>query len=184
MKLAVFGALIILSAGAQPAQAATPSSIRSLVGVGNVRLVVEDLNQATQQTGLRKEHIDAIARDQLGKRGFPPLPPQQQGKAPMIYVRLSLVTAGEDADAPISIYLTVQLKQWTILAHKSAACEMDETRVGAPLLVTTWERGTMVMMNRKELGFYVRQVLINLLWELAEDTKTANAQLHSPAPAK
>jgi len=45
-----------------------------------------------------------------------------------------------------------------------------------PLLVTTWEDGTMVMLDRKELGFYVGQVLTNLLGTLMQDHQEANGK--------
>jgi hypothetical protein len=43
-----------------------------------------------------------------------------------------------------------------------------------PLLVSTWENGTMAMIARKEIGFYVRAILTNLVADLARDHKEAN----------
>jgi hypothetical protein len=45
-----------------------------------------------------------------------------------------------------------------------------------PLLVTTWEDGAMVMLHRQGLGFYVNQMLTNLLGVLVQDYQEANGK--------
>jgi hypothetical protein len=51
----VVGVIVLLCCGTvNPVLATAPSRIRSLYGVSAVRVVVEDLNQEIQKTGLHK----------------------------------------------------------------------------------------------------------------------------------
>lgn len=157
-----------------PLLAAAPSRVRSLAGVEAVRVVVEDLNHATQQLGLRKEPIQAIAEKYLVEHGLKVV--RGGGGTPVVYIRLSSVIGGVQAHAPVSFYLTVQVKQFARLTHGRLATPASTAPEDPPLLVTTWEDGAMVMLDRKELGFYVNQVLSNLLGALLQDQQDANGK--------
>jgi hypothetical protein len=154
------------------------SGIRSLVGVKNVRVIAEDLTEAMQKTGLRKEQIAGTAAEALQKNGFTVLSPQDAGKVPLVYVRLSSVFASEKGTGPISFYLTLQVKQPATLIHEKPMVPSlsPATPEDAPLLVTTWEGGTMAMVNSEELFFYVKQILLNLVGDLARDQQEANTK--------
>jgi len=167
--------LVLLGVIAGPLLAAGTSEVRSLAGVKALRVVVEDLNPAMQKTGLRKEQLQAVAEQQLVKSGLTVLQPQERTTVPMVYIRLSSVIGGNSKSAPISFYLIVQVKQLALLAPGvRLAFQTVEAPAAAPLLVTTWENGTMVMLDRSELFFYVGQTLTNLLGDLVHDYQQAN----------
>jgi len=162
----------ITSAG-QLQAASTPVN-RSLTGLKAVRIVVEDLNRDMQATGLGKEQLYTLAAQQLSKDGFTAVGPQDAAKVPVVYIRLSSVLGGAK-DMPVSFYLTVQVKQLAVLAQgTSSTCQAATTPETPPLLVTTWEKGSMAMVNRAELFFYIQHILINVLGDLATDQKQAN----------
>ncbi|MEA2627523.1 MAG: hypothetical protein QOD06_3568, partial [Candidatus Binatota bacterium] len=166
-----FMALVIVSF-AQFALAEPSSAIRSLTGVMAVRVVVEDLNAAMQKTGLKKEHLHALAHEALSKNGIRVLQPQDAGRVPLVYIRLSSVMGGEDDGAPVGLYLNMQVRQMAILENSQQAAKhpiaLAEEK---PLLVSTWENGTMAMVGRKEIGFYMRTILTNLVGDFAHDHK-------------
>jgi hypothetical protein len=143
----------------------------SLANVTALYVAVEDLNGATRKIGLQKEQIQAIAETYLKEhqvtlRG-------NGGGIPILYLRVSSVVGGEQPQAPISFYLTVQVKQFAHLAQFQSTAARQDSEGATPLLVTTWEDGTMVMTDRAELGFYVRQVLVNMLGEFLQDYQDA-----------
>lgn len=169
--------LIVLLVGTgmcPPLFAAPPSRVRSLIGMDVVQVAVEDLNRATRKTGLRKEQMQDFAEQYLVKHGMKVMRGVKGG--PIVYVRLSSVIGGMEARAPVSFYLTVQVKQFARLVHGRKATSIDLAPKELPLLVTTWEDGTMVMLDRKELSFYVQQVLSNLLGALLQDHQEANGK--------
>ena len=157
-----------------PSLAAPPSRVRSLAGVNIVQVLVEDLNNATRKTGLQKEQIQAVAEKYLLEHGMKVV--RGARGVPIVYVRLSSVIGGEQEHAPISFYLTVQVKQFARLARPRDATPVESNPDDPPLLVTTWEDGTMVMLDRSELGFYVSQVLSNLLATLLQDSQEAQGK--------
>lgn len=152
--------------------AAMSSSVRSLAGVTAVRVVVEDLNTATQKTGLQKEQLQATAEAYLTQHGVKVM--QGAVGVPVLYLRLSSVIGGEQTHAPVSFYLTVQVKQFARLTHAPGVSPASDTPEAPPLLVSTWEDGTMAMLDRSELGFYINQILTNLLGEFVQDCQDAN----------
>jgi len=154
--------------------AAPLSRARGLAGVEVLQVVVEDLNPATRQTGLRKEQIQAVAEKYLSEHGMKM--GRGVGGTPVAYIRLSSVIGGAGAHAPVSFYLTVQVKQLARLTRARPATPVAANADDRPLLVTTWEDGMMVMLDRKELGFYVTQVLSNLLGSLMQDLQAANGK--------
>jgi hypothetical protein len=151
--------------------ATTPSGVRSLAGVTALRVAVEDLNSATRKIGLHKEQIQAVAEAYLKEHGVK-LVGAGSG-TPMLYIRMSSVVGGEQPQAPISFYLTVQVKQFVYPAQFQKMAAAQDVEGSLPLLVTTWEDGTMAMTGRTELGFYVRQVLLILLGEFLQDYQDA-----------
>lgn len=156
---------------------AEPSSaIRSLSGVVAVRILVEDLNAAMKKTGLQKEHLYTLAQEALRKNGIRVLNPPDSGRAPLVYIRLSSVISGEGDNVPVSLYLNMQVRQLAVLEKKEGilAKKTSSTAEEKPLIVSTWENGTMAMIARKEIGFYVRNMLINLVGDLAHDHREAN----------
>lgn len=171
------GILLLLLDGACSVGIAVPSSaIRSLSGVKAVRVVAEDLSSTMQKTGLRKEQLEGTATEALRKNGFTVLSTQETGKVPLVYVRLSAVFANDEGTGPISFYITLQIKQpATLLGEEPTATSQTKPDTGEPpLLVTTWESGTMAMVNPQELFFYVKQTLLNLVGDLAQDHQEAN----------
>jgi hypothetical protein len=168
-------ALVIVSF-AQFALAEPSSAIRSLSGMMTVRVVVEDLNAAMQKTGLKKEYLHTLAHEALSKNGIRVLQLQDAGRVPLLYIRLSSVIGGEEEGAPVSLYLNMQVRQMAVLEKKEGtlAKQSIPTAEEKPLLVSTWENGTMAMVGRKEIGFYVRTILTNLVGEFAHDHKEAN----------
>jgi hypothetical protein len=169
-----FMALVIVSF-AQFTLAEPSSAIRSLTGVIAVRVVVEDFNAAMQKTGLKKEHLQALAHETLSKNGIRVLQPQDAGRVPLVYIRLSSVMGGEDDGAPVGLYLNMQVRQMAVLENNQQAAKYTIALAEEkPLLVSTWENGTMAMVGRKEIGFYVRTILINLVGDFAHDHKEAN----------
>ncbi len=170
---AVVALLSVISAG--QSQAVNAPVNRSLTGLTAVRIIVEDLNRDTQATGLCKEQLYALAVQQLGKDSFAVIGPQDPTKAPIVYIRLSSVVGGANNDAPVSFYLTVQVKRLAMLAQgTSSTCQATAASDPPPLLATTWEKGSMAMVNRNELFFYIQHILMNLLGYLATDQKQAN----------
>ena len=158
--------------------AAASSAIRSLVGMKTVRVVAEDLSLTMQKTGLRKGQLEGTATEALRKHGFLVLGAQEVGKVPMVYVRLSSVFAHEDGGGPISFYIALQIKQPAKLLNdgQPTATQEKTNREERSFLVTTWEGGTMAMVNREELFFYIKQTLLNLVGDLAHDYQEANAK--------
>jgi len=176
---ALFGIFVLLLPGVYASGFATSNSaVRSLVGMKAVRVVAEDLSTAMQKTGLRKEQLQATAEEALRKNGFTVLSAPETGKVPLVYVRLSSVFANDTGDGPISFYITLQIKQpATLVNGEHSATPQAKADAGEPpLLVTTWEGGTMAMVNREELSFYIKQTLLNLVGDLAQDHREANAQ--------
>jgi hypothetical protein len=155
---------------------AEPSSaIRSLTGVTAVRILVEDLSLAVQRTGLQKGQLYTIAQNALTQKGLQVLQPQDSGQVPLVYIRLSSVFGGEEQNAPMSFYLNLQVKQHAVLANTTSAVQPAVTTgEEKPLLVSTWENGTMAMVARKELFFYVKRILTNLVGDLVHDRQEAN----------
>lgn len=156
---------------------AEPSSaIRSLTGVTAVRVIVEDFNAAMQQTGLKKEQLYALAHEALSKNGIRVLEPNDVGRVPLVYIRLSSVMGGEGEGAPVGLYLNMQVRQMAVLEKKGEAPAQHPIAITEekPLLVSTWENGTMAMVGRREIGFYVRTILTNLVGDFARDHKEAN----------
>jgi hypothetical protein len=154
------------------------SSIRSLAGVKAVRVVAEGLNPTMQKTGLRKEQLEGTAMEALRKNGFIVLGAREPGKVPLVYVRLSSVFANDDGTGPVSFYITLQIKQpATLVNGEPIATPQAKANAGEPpLLVTTWEGGTMAIVNREELFFYIKQTLLNLVGDLAHDHQEANTK--------
>ena len=176
---ALLGIFVLLLPGVYaPGFAANNSAVRSLVGVKAVRVVVEDLSTAMQKTGLRKEQLQATAEEALRKNGFTVLSAPEAGNTPLVYVRLSSVFANDTGDGPISFYITLQIKQpATLVNGEHSATPQAKADAGEPpLLVTTWEGGTMAMVNREELFFYIKQTLLNLIGDLARDYQEANTK--------
>ena len=171
----VLASLLALSF-AKPVVAEHSSEVRSLIGVTAVRVVVEDFNSTMQKTGLKKEQLHTIAQGALIKDGVRVLSPQESGKVPLLYIRLSSVFGGEGHDVPLSFYLIMQVRQMAFLEKREdlVAKKTIATVEEKPLIVSTWENGTMVMVTRKELFFYVKQVLTNLVGDFVRDQRTAN----------
>jgi hypothetical protein len=166
---------LMISSWAKLVMAEPSSAIRSLSGVVAVRILVEDLNTAMKKTGLQKEHLYTLAQEALRKNGIHVLNPQDSGRVPLVYIRLSSVISGEGDNVPVGLYLNMQIRQMAVLentqqAKKNAISVAEEK----PLLVSTWENGTMAMIARKEIGFYVRTLLTNLVGDLARDHREAN----------
>lgn len=145
---------------------------RSLEHLSTVRVVVEDLTQAMQQLGLRTERLFNFAAQRLVQDGLTVLKPEVQLPVPVVYIRLSAVIAEAAKEAPVSMYLTVQVKQFARLERDlvGVAAGAAQTK---PHLVTTWENGTMVMTTAGELPFYTQNLLINLLSDLVHDYQEA-----------
>lgn len=157
-----------------PLLAAPASRVRSLSGVEIVQVVVEDLNRTTQKTGLQKEQIQAVAEKFLLEQGLKVA--RGASGAPIVYIRLSSVIGGEQTRAPVSFYLTVQVKQFARLTRGRMPTPIASVLDDPPVLVTTWEDGVMVMLDRRELSFYVSQVLANVLGVLVQDYHEANGK--------
>lgn len=169
------GFVLLVGTGICPPLLAAPlSRVRSLSGVETVQVVVEDLNRATQKTGLHKEHLQAAAEKFLLEQGLKVM--RGASGIPLVYIRLSSVIGGEQTYAPVSFYLTVQVKQFAHLAQVRTPTPLVSIPDDPPFLVTTWEDGAMVMLDRQEFGFYVRQVLENLLGVLVQDYQEANGK--------
>jgi len=170
------GALLIASIiSAHWLQAASVGGSRSLKGLTTIRIVVEDLNRDAQETGLRKEQLYALAAQQLAKDGLTVIKPQEHSKVPIVYIRLSSIIARTQTDVPVSFYLNVQVKQLATLTQGlSGTCQAGGEPVANPFLVTTWEKGSMAMVERSQLRFYTQQILSNLLGDLVIDQKEAN----------
>lgn len=156
---------------------------RSLEHLSTVRVVVEDLTQAMQQLGLRKELLLNFAVQRLLQDGLTVLKPEVQLPVPIVYIRLSAVITEAAKEAPVSMYLTVQVKQF-------ARLEQDLVAVAAgipqakPHLVTTWEKGTLVMTTAGELPFYTQNLMLNLLGDLVHDyQETSGAEQLQPVPS-
>ena len=154
------------------------SAIRSLAGVKAFRVIAEELNPTMQKTGLRKEQLEGTATEALRKNGFTVLGAQEPGKVPLVYVRLSSVFANDDGTGPVSFYIILQIKQpATLVNEEPIATPQAKANVGKPpLLVTTWEGGTMAIVNREELFFYIKQTLLNLVGDLTHDHQEANTK--------
>ena len=173
----LIGCLVI---SAQPVLARP--GLRSLEHLSTVRVIVEDLNRTTQQLGLQKERIFNLAAQQLIKDGLVVLKPEVRLPVPIVYVRLSSAVGGTNPNAPVSFYLTVQVRQLARLANGRKAEDEAEDKAEAaakPHLVTTWENGAMVLTNPRELAFYTQNVLINLLGDLMHDYQQASAEAAS-----
>lgn len=172
--------LLLVFDDAHSADIAGPSSaIRSLVGVKTVRVIVENFSPSMQQTGLRKEQLIETVAEALRKAGFVVLGAREFGKVPLVYVRLSSVFANDEGSGPISFYMSLQLKQPAALlseGHPDTSAVKPADTGESPLIVTTWEGGTMAMVNGQELFFYVKQTLLNLVGDLARDHQEANTQ--------
>jgi hypothetical protein len=89
---------------------------------------------------------------------------------------LSSVISGEGDGAPVGLYLNLQVRQMAMLEKKEGtlAKQSISTAEERPFLVSTWENGTMAIVGRKEIGFYVRTILTNLVGDFAHDHKEAN----------
>lgn len=146
---------------------------RSLAGLSTVRVVVEDLNEAMQQFGLRKELLFDFAVRRLIEDGLTVIKPEVQLSVPIVYIRLSSVITEADKEAPASMYLNIQVKQFARLAQDLAAVAEGAPQA-QPHLVTTWENGTMVMTTAGELPFYTQNLMINLLADLVHDSQEAS----------
>jgi hypothetical protein len=157
-----------------PLPALAGSGGRSLGNLSTVRVVVEDLNQAIQQVGLRKELLLNFAVQRLMQDGLTVLKPEVQLPVPIVYIRLSSVITEAAKEAPASMYLNIQVKQFARLEHDIAAIA-DGAPQAKPHLVTTWENGTMVMTTAGELPFYTQNLLINLLADLVYDYQEASS---------
>lgn len=170
--------ILLLNGAHSVGFAASSSAVRSLTGVKTFRVIAEDLSETMQKTGLRKEQIEGTAVEALRKNGFTVLNPQEAGKVPIVYIRLSSVFASDSGSGPLSFYLTLQVKQLATLAYDE---KPDSTSAPAgkdklPLVVTTWEGGTMAMVNGDEMIFYLKQTLLNLIGDLSSDHQEANSQ--------
>jgi hypothetical protein len=143
--------------------------------VVGVRILIDDFNLALQKTGLQKGQLYAIVEQALQKNNFKVVKSGEPGKVPFVYVRLSSVIPGGGESAPISFYLNVHVKQPAVLAYgePSATPIVSEKPTPPPLVVTTWERGTMAVVDRRELLFYVQNILINAIGDLAADRHEA-----------
>ncbi|NOT54324.1 MAG: hypothetical protein HOP18_06935 [Deltaproteobacteria bacterium] len=161
---------------AKGALAEPSSAIRSLTGVTAVRVVVEDFNAAMQQTGLQKEQLYALASETLNKNGIRVVQPGEVERVPLVYIRLSSVMGGEGDGAPVGLYLNMQVRQMAMLEKKGETPAKQPIAIAEekPVLVSTWENGTMAMVGRQEIGFYVRTILTNLVADFAHDHKEAN----------
>lgn len=167
---------LVLVSFAQFALAEPSSAIRGLSGVIAVRVVVEDFNEAMQRTGLKKEQLHVLTQETLTKNGIRVLDPQEPGRVPLAYVRLSSVMGGEGNNAPVGLYINMQIRQLAMLEKQEGALAKQSVSTAdeKPLFVSTWENGTMAMVSRKEIGFYVRTILINLVGDLVRDHQEAN----------
>jgi hypothetical protein len=170
--------VLLLNGAFSSGFAASSSAVRSLAGVKTLRVLAEDLSETMQKTGLRKEQLEGTAVEALRKNGFTVLNPQEAGKVPIVYVRLSSVFANDSGNAPLSFYLTLQVKQPATLAYgeKPAPTQAPAGQGELPLVVTTWEGGTMAMVNQEEMTFYIKQTLLNLIGDLSSDHQEANSQ--------
>jgi len=170
--------VLLLNGAFSSGFAASSSAVRSLMGMKTLRVLAEDLSEAMQKTGLRKEQLEGTAVEALRKNGFTVLNPQEAGKVPIVYVRLSSVFANDSGTGPLSFYLTLQVKQPATLAYSEtpATAQTPAGQDEKPLLVTTWEGGTMAMVNREEMLFYLKQTLLNLIGDLSSDHQEANSQ--------
>ncbi len=172
IRFLLFFAILLWGEFLSSSQAAMSSSVRSLAAVTALRVVVEDFNTATQKIGLQKDQLQTTAEAYLTQHGVKIT--RGVSGVPVLYLRLSSVVGGEQAHAPVSFYLTVQVKQFARLTHAPGVAAASDTPEPPPLLVSTWEDGTMAMLDRSELGFYVNQILTNLLGELVQDYQDAN----------
>jgi hypothetical protein len=151
--------------------------------LSTVRVVVEDLTQAMQQLGLRKELLFNFAAQRLIQDGLTVLKPEVQLSVPVVYIRLSAVITEAAKEAPVSMYLTIQVKQFARLERDLVAVAAGAPQT-KPHLVTTWENGTMVMTTAGELPFYTQNLMINLLSDLVHDSQeTSRTEQLQPVPS-
>jgi len=174
LRFVLFLAVTLWGGLVSTSGAAMSSQVRSLVGAVALRVVVEDFNTATQKIGLQKESLQTAAESYLTQRGVKIVP--GVSGVPVVYIRLSSVIGGEQAHVPVSFYLTIQVKQFARLAPAPGVRPVADTSGEPPLLVSTWEGGTMAMLDRRELEFYVKQILTNLLGDLVLDYQEANGK--------
>ena len=180
-KTIVFFVLWLVVGLVSPLSAGTKSEVRSLANMVAVKVVVEDLSRSIKQAGMKKEHLYVTAVKYLQQAGLTVLGPQARYRVPLVYVRLSSVFSGGGRSAPMSFYMTLHVKQFALLADERPAAVRDavdgpEAAV-PPLLVTTWENGMLVMSELSEMHFYTQQILSNLLAELTQDWREANASV-------
>ena len=171
-RLACCGVFLGMFLGSTAA-ALAGSGGRSLERLSTVRVVVEDLNEAMQQLGLRKELLFNFATQRLIENGLTVIKPEVQRPVPIVYIRLSSVITEADKEAPASMYLNIQVKQFARLEQDLAAVA-DGAPHTKPYLVTTWENGTMVMTTAGELPFYTQNLMLNLLADLVYDYQEAS----------
>jgi hypothetical protein len=177
LRFVLCAILLLASNPGGPAFAATPSAIRSLAKLQAVRVAVEDFNTAMQKTGLQKGQVQSFAEEYLRRKGLVVVPAHAPGAVPVVYVRLSSVIGEDGTRAAVSFYLVVQIKQLATLGRGLPAdAPPDETPEAVSLLVTTWENGTMAVVDRSAFPFYLQQVLTNLLAELIQDYQAASGK--------
>ena len=178
-KTIVFSVLWLVVGMVSPLSAGTKSEVRSLANMDVVKVVVEDLSRPVKPAGMKKEYLSVAAVQYLQQAGLTVLGPQVRYRAPLVYVRLSSVFSGGERSAPMSFYLTLHVKRLALLVDERPAAVRDaadgpETAV-PPLLVTTWENGMLVMSDLSEMHFHVKRIFSNVLAELTQNSREANA---------
>jgi hypothetical protein len=177
LRFVLCAILLLVSTPGGPVFATTPSAIRSLAKLEAVRVVVEDFNTAMQKTGLQKGQLQARAEDYLKRNGFVVVPAHEPGAVPVVYIRLSSVIGGDETQGAVSFYLVVQVKQLVTLGRGlPVPAQAGEAQEAVSLLATTWENGTMAMLDHSAFPFYLQQTLTNLLGELVQDYQEASGK--------
>ena len=121
----------------------------SLIGLRGVYVFVEDKNPPTATYGLTKQSLKADVELRLQQNGIKVLSKEERFKTrgmPYLYISVYMIVRGQ---MPVAVYITVKLKQNTMLETNHDLC------LGA----TTWEEERFMFVRQdklKDIGEYVR----------------------------
>jgi len=163
---AIWPAAVILGAStvvSRPLHAATPSEVRSLRGLPGVEVVVENLTEEMQGSGLDADILRGEVQSRLRESGIRVLTAEDQTPGrPWLYVRISAL---KSSNVPlVSYYVSAQLRQDVTLDRN------PDLHVGG----TTWDIGAEGLAGNGVIVEAVRGSVRDLAEKFATDFLSVN----------
>lgn len=164
--------ILVLCLGTPHIVSAQSEQARNLSGIGNVRIVIEDLNEVAKAAGITRDLLLTKTQLELRRIGIP----TRDEFGPYLYVRFrALDIASISAtvfDLSVSVHDMVIPRR--LLADSVPATRREVRRRTTDMIATLWDKSALAAAPSGEAVPHLRSTLELLLDAFANDYLAAN----------